>query len=163
MSGKPRRDTRFIIGSLTETGEIKLYIGPGEAPAGPAWDVRKGDKPRTVEVFENAHITLDFEEFGTWLAEMAGWWAAERRQREELDGDIGTRWRIIGTDTESNSGVAPVCPRPEIHSTIGAGLDDGNVYDGCCAAAGPHLQCWTEDAAREVAAMLNRLGVEVCD
>lgn len=83
----------------------------------------------------------------------------------ELDGDIGTRWRVIGTDSESDSGVGPVCPHQDDvtkHST-GDGyltrVDSGGVYD-CCPH--PHLECWTEDSARDVAATLNRLGVEVC-
>jgi hypothetical protein len=76
---------------------------------------------------------------------------------DEFDGDIGTRWRVIGTDTERDSGVAPVCPDPERNH--GGDPLDTWVYD-CCP--GPHLECWNEDNARDLAATLNRLGVEVC-
>lgn len=80
----------------------------------------------------------------------------------ELDGDTGVTWRVIGTDTESDSGVAPACPFPDVHVMVHGDVHDGNVYDECCGATGPHLQCWTPAAALEVCAMLNRLGVEVC-
>jgi hypothetical protein len=81
----------------------------------------------------------------------------------EPDGNIGTQWRIIGTDSETDSGVAPICPKPDVHAMMHGGTpDDGAVYDECCSQAGPHLECWSETAALEVQAMLNRLGVEVC-
>lgn len=70
-----------------------------------------------------------------------------------------SNWRVIGTDSESESGVAPVCT-----NTIGEGgpHDDYNdtwVYD-CCP--GPHIECWTPHAAKEVAAALNAAEAEIC-
>lgn len=62
------------------------------------------------------------------------------------------RWRVIGTDSESNSGVAPIC-------SFGH-HDDLDVYVACCPH--PHLECWSESQAREVRDMLNAFGVEVC-
>lgn len=82
----------------------------------------------------------------------------------EFDGDVGMRWRLILTDTELPTGVAPVCPQPEVHGAMHGGpADDMELYDECCAVIGPHLQCWTENNARELMSMLNRLGVELCD
>jgi hypothetical protein len=36
------------------------------------------------------------------------------------------------------------------------------LYDECCATVGPHLECWSMSAAREVLNLLNRHFVEVC-
>lgn len=80
-----------------------------------------------------------------------------------------SKWRVIGTDTESDSGVAPVCDKPQEHAAWDAksfldpqwyGVDKLEVYD-CCP--GPHLECWTPAAAKAVAAVLNQYAVEVCD
>lgn len=80
-----------------------------------------------------------------------------------LDGDLGVQWRVIDTDTELPTGVAPVCPHPDIHGAMHGGpVTDAELYDECCATVGPHLQCWSESAALEVQAMLNRLNVEFC-
>ena len=79
----------------------------------------------------------------------------------EFDGD--TTWRIIDTDTELPTGVAPACPLPDVHAMMHGGpATDTAIYDECCATVGPHLECWSEYSAIEVCAMLNRLRVEVC-
>lgn len=76
------------------------------------------------------------------------------------------RWRVILTDSESLTGVAPVCPHVETNHLIedndGAPLPDADalgVYD-CCP--GPHLECWTPAAALRIRAALNTAEVEVC-
>lgn len=72
-----------------------------------------------------------------------------------------TYWRIILTDTELPTGVSPVCPQPDVHAMMhGGSPDDGESYDECCAAE-IVLECWSEVAAREVLATLNRLYVEL--
>lgn len=71
-------------------------------------------------------------------------------------------WRVIMTDSESLSGVAPVCDRQDDpasnHHEDGQQLTDW-VYD-CCP--GPHLECWGEREAAELAGWLNGRGVEPC-
>lgn len=64
------------------------------------------------------------------------------------------KWRMIITDTERPTGVAPVCPDEEnpgsdhnlgtVESPDYSRLD---VFD-CCPH--PHIECWNEDVAREV-------------
>lgn len=83
---------------------------------------------------------------------------------DELDGDIGISWRVIDTNTELPTGVAPVCPLPDVHGAMHGGSTwDAALYDECCATVGPQLECWTEANALEVQATLNRLGVELVD
>ena len=77
-----------------------------------------------------------------------------------------TKWRVIITDTETPSGVAPICPGS---ATLGPAnphwndqtryLDLMGVWD-CCP--GPHLQCINESDAVMLATMLNSLEVEIC-
>ena len=70
-------------------------------------------------------------------------------------------WRLVLTDTETLSGVAPVCPMPDVHAMMHGGPpDDAETYDECCGAA-LVLECWSEYAAREVLATLGRLFVEI--
>jgi nanoRNase/pAp phosphatase (c-di-AMP/oligoRNAs hydrolase) len=57
---------------------------------------------------------------------------------------IGTAWRVVITDTESLTGVAPVCER----ATIGAGHHPAWVYD-CCPF--PQIETWSEATATQVA------------
>jgi hypothetical protein len=65
-------------------------------------------------------------------------------------------WRVILTDSESLTGVAPVCPdvRSGNHDS-----DDVGVYD-CCP--GPHIECWSERVADEVSKALTIADAEVC-
>lgn len=56
------------------------------------------------------------------------------------------RWRVIVTDTEGPTGVAPECDSAH-HSED----DRAGVYD-CCP--GPHLELWSDAWAAEVAALL---------
>jgi hypothetical protein len=76
-----------------------------------------------------------------------------------------TRWRVIGTDTERVTGVAPVCDLPAEHARIaadsaGAGFSnpgpDGLDVQDCCP--GPHIECWGEADARRAAELLNAAG-----
>jgi len=70
-------------------------------------------------------------------------------------------WRIIITDSEQPTGVAPICPRPDVHAMMHGGPPtDDQVYDDCCA--GPHLECWNPRAAQGVLAALNSACAEVC-
>jgi hypothetical protein len=78
-------------------------------------------------------------------------------------------WRV--TDgTEGMTGVAPVCrpARPGGPHDLGTdhlgqwhGLDEHGVYD-CCPQC-PHLECYSRDAARELAGWLNTHEVGVCE
>lgn len=77
------------------------------------------------------------------------------------------KWRLIFTDSESLSGVAPVCPRqndPEAHELrdfvtgeVEAGVNF--VYE-CCPH--PHIECWSPVDAESVLAVLNAACAEVC-
>lgn len=77
---------------------------------------------------------------------------------------------MIGTDSESNDGVAPVCPHPDIHMRGGGRSDDLDVFDECCV--GPHLRVPASTnysnslMAARLAQALTRLGLddlEICD
>jgi hypothetical protein len=67
-------------------------------------------------------------------------------------------WRVIITDSESLTGVAPVCPQPH---PLGDGVRDFEnwVYD-CCP--GPHIECGNQHVAEAVANMLTAADAEVC-
>lgn len=70
-------------------------------------------------------------------------------------------WRTILTDSESESGVAPVCPQSDVHVMMHGGPpDDPHVYDECCV--GPHLETWSQSNATRVCTALNVCGVELC-
>ena len=64
-------------------------------------------------------------------------------------------WRVIITDSELESGVAPVCTAAPNH-TDG---DDPWVYD-CCP--GPHIECFSDKAAGLIARALTETEAEVC-
>ena len=75
-------------------------------------------------------------------------------------------WRVIGTDTESGTGVAPVCERQsEIQGPHGRDdsndvwADERGVYD-CCPH--PHLETYSEDGAKQLAALLTELDAGPC-
>lgn len=77
-------------------------------------------------------------------------------------------WRVVLTDTETLSGVAPVCPdqrkRGSAHDLIPQAVDDTrwdeeSVYD-CCP--GPHIECWYERSAATLARMLSETEAEIC-
>ena len=69
-------------------------------------------------------------------------------------------WRVILTDSDGESGVAPICDSPD-HARFhhASGPSDPWVYD-CCR--GPHLECGTGSVARVLAAALTAASVEVC-
>jgi len=74
-----------------------------------------------------------------------------------------TAWRTIITDSESLTGVAPVCGRQDDPTGMHCG-DRGQlipnwVFD-CCP--GPHIETYSERVARRVARDLNAADAEVC-
>lgn len=77
------------------------------------------------------------------------------------------KWRVIVTDTECLTGVAPICERqddPEgLHHIYEPGVyeaqDTHGVYD-CCPH--PHLETYDERLAPSVAAKLTEADVSVC-
>lgn len=74
-------------------------------------------------------------------------------------------WRVIITDTESMTGVAPVCESPEHAMNAYVATKDPNmacldtVFD-CCPH--PHIECWSEAGARIVAGQLDLHSAEPC-
>lgn len=64
------------------------------------------------------------------------------------------RWRVIVTDTESPTGVAPECPDVANHQDG----DRAGVYD-CCP--GPHLELWNSPRAVEVAVLLTVVEADI--
>lgn len=73
-----------------------------------------------------------------------------------------TVWRVIVTDTEGPTGVAPVCPAAAsvCHRIPDTGVqDDTGVYN-CCP--GPHIECWSERVADSVSKTLTAIEAELC-
>jgi len=76
-----------------------------------------------------------------------------------------TAWRTIFTDTERESGVAPVCEYQNDmakHSSgdgFGVEADPHGVYD-CCPH--PHIETWNETTAAQLAQTLTAAEAEVC-
>lgn len=75
-------------------------------------------------------------------------------------------WRVIITDTESMTGVAPVCPEqadPEgRHRILDEHADlqsEHGVFD-CCPH--PHIECWSEGVAQVMAESLTAAEAEIC-
>jgi hypothetical protein len=66
------------------------------------------------------------------------------------------KWRVIGTDSESLTGVAPVCDLP--HDEPGRD-DRAGIYD-CCPH--PHIETWSESSADALRNLLNAIGAEPC-
>jgi hypothetical protein len=60
-----------------------------------------------------------------------------------------SEWRVIFTDTEGETGVAPVC---DDH-------DDADARD-CCPH--PHIETYSEDGAQRLAALLTELDAGPC-
>lgn len=75
-----------------------------------------------------------------------------------------TTWRTILTDSESLTGVAPVCPDQDDPAKHTPGFDgDPAVADGvydCCPH--PHIECWSKRRATAVAQALTEAEAEVC-
>lgn len=70
-------------------------------------------------------------------------------------------WRVIFTDSESMTGVAPVCDQPDVHVMMhGDGPDAPYVYSECCPH--PHIETYQEGAARDLAALLTELDAGPC-
>jgi len=70
------------------------------------------------------------------------------------------QWRTIDTDTESRTGVAPVCDNQ--HTGLdynGSEPDPHGVYD-CCPH--PHIETYMEDNAERLAALLTELDAGPC-
>jgi hypothetical protein len=67
---------------------------------------------------------------------------------------------VIITDSESMTGVAPLCPQPDLHTMMhGGNPSDPYVYDECCI--GPHIECGRDYAADVVAEVLTKADAEV--
>ena len=77
------------------------------------------------------------------------------------------KWRTIITDSESMTGIAPVC---EQQSEFGGPhsyrdddddmqIDEHGVYD-CCPH--PHIETWSEGVARLIAHSLTQAEAEPC-
>lgn len=69
-------------------------------------------------------------------------------------------WRVIFTDSESETGVAPICDQPDTHAYV----DDNGpgspwVYD-CCPH--PHIETYSEPGAVRLAALLTELDAGLC-
>lgn len=72
-------------------------------------------------------------------------------------------WRVIMTDSESLTGVAPVCEYqddPAVHGDGEGGAEPLRnwVFD-CCPR--PHIETWGESSARNLAEVLTGLDAEV--
>lgn len=59
---------------------------------------------------------------------------------------VDQKWRVIITDTERETGIAPVCTFPA-HPD-----DKDGVYD-CCDY--PQIECWNTETAERLVKMLN--------
>jgi hypothetical protein len=89
----------------------------------------------------------------------------------------GEWWRVIDTDTEGPTGVAPECAQIDVagglHDNVAYGrvtmldvtshglaqFDALGVYD-CCPW--PHVETWAPAAATELVELLNNRGVRLC-
>lgn len=74
-----------------------------------------------------------------------------------------TAWRTIFTDSESMSGVAPVCWRQDDpdgpHWSPAGPTWLARVFD-CCPV--PHIETWGESDARKLADGLTRIDAQAC-
>lgn len=77
-----------------------------------------------------------------------------------------SEWRVIMTDSESLTGVAPVCPHQNDytkHTTADGYMREvvaqTGAYD-CCP--GPHIECGTTATASAIAQWLTVADAEVC-
>ncbi len=61
-----------------------------------------------------------------------------------------SRWRVVITDSENETGVAPVCDQPHMAAWV------------CDCCPGPHIECGTPRAARRIAQALTAADAEVC-
>lgn len=74
-------------------------------------------------------------------------------------------WRVIVTDSEGPTGIAPVCPDQDDPKRGHASPFDGEpsaadwVFD-CCPQ--PHIECHSATVAAEVVRMLNDANAEPC-
>lgn len=85
--------------------------------------------------------------------------------------DLIGRWRVIMTDSENLTGVAPVCPFQRApggeHDLEGpeeddetARFDETGVYD-CCPL--PHLEVHSRDSAQDLAELMSSMEVVACE
>lgn len=70
-----------------------------------------------------------------------------------------SKWRVILTDSESESGIAPICEQPDEHKLNHCSPKQPWVFD-CCR--GPHLECGTETWAKALVALFNLAEVQEC-
>jgi hypothetical protein len=76
------------------------------------------------------------------------------------------KWRTIDTDTESRTGVAPVCDQQDDTSSehgrfegLKVWADEHGVYD-CCPH--PHIETYSEPGAANLAGLLTALDAGPC-
>jgi hypothetical protein len=75
-----------------------------------------------------------------------------------------SEWRVIFTDTEGPTGVAPVCEQQDKGphgrvALLGDYFDNSGVYD-CCPH--PHIETYSEPGAQRLAALLTELDAGPC-
>lgn len=72
-----------------------------------------------------------------------------------------TAWRVIITDTESETGIAPVCEdpahNPALHDDDPSGV---RVFD-CCPY--PQIELWDERAAARAAELFTQAAAEAAE
>ncbi len=69
-------------------------------------------------------------------------------------------WRVIFTDSESETGIAQICDQPDVHAMQhGEGPNSPWVYD-CCPH--PHIECGSERVAADLARRLTEAEAEPC-
>ncbi len=71
-----------------------------------------------------------------------------------------TAWRVIITDSESMTGVAPVCEDPSHDPARHDDDPDGTHVFNCCP--GPHIETYDELSASIVAATLTANDARLC-
>ncbi|MER7280493.1 hypothetical protein ABT369_39250 [Dactylosporangium sp. NPDC000244] len=74
-----------------------------------------------------------------------------------------TAWRTIITDSESLTGVAPVCDRQDDPSGPHCGDTGRQITDwvfDCCPH--PHIEVWNETTAATLAQVLTASEAELC-
>lgn len=72
-----------------------------------------------------------------------------------MEYSVGMRWRVIYTDSEGPTGVAPECDLPHDEP----GQDRHDVYD-CCPH--PHIETYSEQVATFLAGYMTAHEVGMC-
>lgn len=119
---------------------------------------------RCADPFHGAPVGV-----ATWRpateGETPGQCEPEHGPTQPITADDEPKWRVIITDSESLTGVAPVCDSPEHAKYAAAQSGDDQeigadwVYD-CCPH--PQIECWDESTAERVAAVLTDAAAKAC-